>query len=51
MQQFKMTFGGLSHSPKADKFATIDFALALPTLSVVFGSRLGGGGGCTIDRP
>ena len=26
--------------------ATIDFALALPTLSVVFGSLLGGGGGC-----
>jgi len=29
----------------------MDFALALPTLSVVFGSRFGGGGGCTNDRP
>ena len=33
------------NSPRAARLATIDLALALPTLNVVLGSRLGGGGG------
>lgn len=41
----------LADSPIAARLATMDLALARPTLSVVEGSLLGGGGGWIMDRP
>ena len=50
-QFFPIVLHWMQSSPIAAKFATIDLALALPTLRVVLGSLFGGGGGWTIDRP